>query len=224
MLRLLSLKRKTLKKDGNPLNSIMGRKITFKTGKYNFQAGIEKVDRDKVYGYVEDHVTDSKGNECTTGNLLEDGKTVIVSGSTAMKTVDSDFRELDKKTLKTVYMNGKSAVLVPSVYDEEVVLEKVSTDKLFDLEVSTVYQLEFDTPEQKKEAMNNIGQDYYHFIFNYRADYEGADALLLTSDSELFALTGRYLNFEFLENNIVLDFDIEEDANPDEEELDFGML
>jgi len=93
----------------------MGRKITFKIADKGFQAEIIKVDRDKVYGYVEDHVTDRNGKPCTTGNLLEDGQTVAISGSTALKTVDPSLKEVDKKTLKTVYMNGKDAVLVPSV-------------------------------------------------------------------------------------------------------------
>ncbi|MCE2711741.1 MAG: hypothetical protein LW688_04280 [Cryomorphaceae bacterium] len=202
----------------------MGRKITFKIADKGFQAEIIKVDRDKVYGYVEDHVTDRNGKPCTTGNLLEDGQTVAISGSTALKTVDPSLKEVDKKTLKTVYMNGKDAVLVPSVYDDDVLLNEVSSDRLFDLEVSTVYQLNFDTPEQRADAIKYIGDRYFHFIFNYRADYEGADAILLTSETDIFALTGRLLEFEYLENTMILNFQGSDEPNPDEEEIDFGML
>ncbi len=203
----------------------MAKSITFSIGDKKFQGAINKVDRDKVYGFVEELVTDASGNLCTTGSIMDDGSTIILSGATALKTVDKNNKEVDKKTLKAVYMDGKDAVLVPSSYDQEVMLQKTIVDDLYNLEVTAVYQMAFeDTGIVKADVLKMLGDDYYRFVFNYRADYEGADAIMLATDNEVFVLTGRLLEFNFLENKntvVVLD---EETAAETDDSIDFGML
>lgn len=203
----------------------MGKLLKFIIGKQSFEAGITKVDRDKVYGFVEEVVTDKDGNTCVTGNLLDDGQTVILSGATAMKTVDAKGAEVDKKSLKTVYMNGSDAVLVPSSYDGEIELQAATLDDLFNLEVSTVYQLSWED-EGAKISMSKAleGGKVYRFVFNYRADYEGADAVVLASQGEVFLLTGRMLEFDYLENKVVVVVEETVLAVQEEEDMDFGML
>ena len=203
----------------------MAKSITFSIGDKKFQGAINKVDRDKVYGFVEELVTDASGNLCTTGSIMDDGSTIILSGSTALKTVDKNNKEVDKKTLKAVYMDGKDAVLVPSSYDQEVMLQKTIVDYMYNLEVTAVYQMAFeDTGIAKADVLKMLGDDYYRFVFNYRADYEGADAIMLATANEVFVLTGRLLEFNFLENKntvVVLD---EETAAETDDSIDFGML
>lgn len=203
----------------------MAKSITFSIGEKKFQGAINKVDRDKVYGFVEELVTDASGNLCTTGSIMDDGSTIILSGATALKTVDKNNKEVDKKTLKAVYMDGKDAVLVPSSYDQEVMLQKTIVDDLYNLEVTAVYQMGFeDTGIAKADVLKMLGEDYYRFVFNYRADYEGADAIMLATANEVFVLTGRLLEFNFLENKntvVVLD---EETAAETDDSIDFGML
>ena len=203
----------------------MAKSITFSIGDKKFQGAINKVDRDKVYGFVEELDTDASGYLCTTGSIMDDGSTIILSGATALKTVDKNNKEVDKKTLKAVYMDGKDAVLVPSSYDQEVMLQKTIVDDLYNLEVTAVYQMAFeDTGMVKADVLKMLGDDYYRFVFNYRADYEGADAIMLATDNEVFVLTGRLLEFNFLENKntvVVLD---EETAAETDDSIDFGML
>ena len=203
----------------------MAKSITFSIGDKKFQGAINKVDRDKVYGFVEELVTDASGNLCTTGSIMDDGSTIILSGSTALKTVDKNNKEVDKKSLKAVYMDGKDAVLVPSSYDQEVMLQKTIVDYMYNLEVTAVYQMAFeDTGIAKADVLKMLGDDYYRFVFNYRADYEGADAIMLATANEVFVLTGRLLEFNFLENKntvVVLD---EETAAETDDSIDFGML
>ena len=203
----------------------MAKAIQFNAGKLTFAASLTKVDRDKVYGYIEDKVNDNKGNPCTMGSLLDDGKTIVLVGATANKTVDASFNELDKKKLKVVYQDDKDAVLVPSSYDGEVLLTLTSLDDLFNLEVTIVYQLDFEDALQKKSVSDFLASGKVaRFIFNYRADYEGADAILIANTNGIFALTGRIIDFPFLKNELEPISETLIEQPIELEEMDFGML
>jgi hypothetical protein len=203
----------------------MAKNLTFVIDKQPFVAGITKVDRDKVYGFVQEVVSDKSGNTCSTGNLLDDGQTLIFSGSTALKTVDKNNLEVDKKSLKTVYLDGKDATLIPSSYDGEIALSKANMDDVFNLEVTTVYQLTWEDVASKATMLKLLeAGNVYQFVFNYRADYEGADALVLSSQNEIFILTGKMLEFEYLENKSAIPPVEETTIEETEEEVDFGML
>jgi len=203
----------------------MGKNLTFSIGKQTYAAAPVKVDRDKVYGFVEHQVLDKNGNVCATGNLLDDGQTLILSGATAMKTVNTQNTEVDKKTLKTVYMDGKDAILVPSSYEGTIDLTRATLDDLFNLEVSSVYQLTWEDADAKKGMLKELdGGQLFRFIYNYRADYEGADALLLAAQNEVFVLSGRLLDFSYLENKTAAPIAEAESTEEEEEDMDFGML
>lgn len=203
----------------------MGKNLTFSIGKQTYAAAPVKVDRDKVYGFVEHQVLDKNGNVCTTGNLLDDGQTLILSGATAMKTVNTQNTEVDKKTLKTVYMDGKDAILVPSSYEGTIELTRAAMDDLFNLEVSAVYQLTWADADAKKGMLKELdGGQLFRFIYNYRADYEGADALLLAAQNQVFVLSGRLLDFSYLENKTAAPIAETESTEQEEEDMDFGML
>lgn len=202
----------------------MAKNLKFILAGKPIEAAITKIDRDKIYGYVEEVVSDSKGNPCTTAALMDDGKTLILSGATALKTVDEQLHELDKKTLKTVYMDGNDAVLVPSSYDVEINLQEAGMDDLFNLEVIAVYQLTWDDETAKSTLLKALEKgNIFRFVFNYRADYEGADAILLCAQNEAFMLTGRMLQFDYLENKLVV-LEEQSELTAEEEEMDFGML
>jgi hypothetical protein len=203
----------------------MAKAIQFVAGKLKFAAALTKIDRDKVYGFIEVKVNDHEGKPCIMGSLLDDGRTLVLNGATALKTVDSKFNELDKKELKVVYQDGKDAVLVPSSYDGEVSLTETTLDDLFNLEITSVYQLDFEDAAQKKSVSSYLADgNVARFVFNYRADYEGADAILIANTNGIFALTGRIIDFPYLENKLVpVDTNLVEETI-EEEGMDFGML
>lgn len=203
----------------------MAKAIQFVTGKLKFAAALTKIDRDKVYGFIEIKVNDDKGNPCTMGSLLEDGRTLVLNGATALKSVDKDFHELDKKELKVVYQDGKDAVLIPSSYDGEVSLTETTLDDLFNLEITSVYQLDFEDAAQKKSVTDFLSNGKVaRFVFNYRADYEGADAILIANANCIFALIGHINDFPYLENKLApIDSNLGEETI-EEEGMDFGML
>ena len=145
----------------------MAKALQFVAGQLKFAAVLTKIDRDKVYGFIEVKVNDDKGNPCIMGSLLEDGKTLVLNGATAIKTVDESFNELDKKELKVVYQDGKDAVLVPSSYEGEVSLTETTLDDLFNLEITSVYQLDFEDATQKKSVSDYLSDGKVsRFVFN----------------------------------------------------------
>lgn len=203
----------------------MAKVIEFVADNFKFAAALTKVDRDKVYGFIELKVKDDSANPCILGSILDDGKTLILNGSTALKTVDAKYNELDKKQLKVVYQNGEDAILVPSSFDGEVKLSAASFDDFFNLEIASVYQLEFEDSSALKSASDYLANGkLLRFIFNYRADYEGADAILISNSDGVFALTGRIIEFPFLDNQLSTSVESLFEETVEDEEMDFGML
>ena len=204
----------------------MGKNLHFVIEGKSWSAGISKVDRNKVYGHVEEVISDSNVELCTVASILDDGQTIIVSGATALKTVNSDNREVSKDTIKTVNLDGTDAVLVPSSYDTDAVLTPGTLDDLFNLEITAVYQLVWDDEAAKLDLISYLSTNkVLKFVFNYRADYEGADAVLITAQNQVFALTGKFLEFKFLENKqIIITEESEAESNVEEDAMDFGML
>ena len=203
----------------------MAKAIQFVAGKLKFAAALTKIDRDKVYGFIEVKVNDDKGDPCIMGSLLDDGRTLVLNGATALKTVDASHNELDKKELKVIYQDGSDAVLVASSYEVEVNLTKTSLDDLFNLEINSVYQLDFEDASQKKSVSDYLADGKVaRFVFNYRADYEGADAILIANADGIFALTGRIIDFPYLENKLAQVAANLVEETMEEEAMDFGML
>jgi hypothetical protein len=200
----------------------MGKNINFVIDGKSWSAGISKVDRNKVYGHVEEVITDSNGELCTVASILDDGQTIIVSGATALKTVDSD----NKEQIKTLNLDGSDAVLVPSSYDIDTVLTTGTLDDLFNLEITAVYQLLWDDETVKLDLINYLNTNkVLKFEFNYRADYEGADAVLISAQNQVFALTGKFLEFQYLENKqVILTEETDADVTVEDDAMDFGML
>ena len=186
-------------------------------------AEFKKVDRKKIYGWSSIDVFDENGSKCKLAGLAE-GRYVIPPGSTSLVSLNSKGEAVSKSTLVGVDSDGKKVAMVPSLYDEKVVLREATIDEYLSVAVKSVYQLQID--ENKEALLNefNAGKIYY-FVFNYRADYEGDDAFLISNGNEVFAVTGMSADLEFigLEDN-------EQELVPDETEaveeddMDFAMF
>jgi len=88
--------------------------------------------------------------------------------------------------------------------------------------VKSIYQLTIEEGDQEKWNILFANDEIYHFVFNYREDYEGDDAYIITNGSNLFITVGTKNDFEFLEqNNIVIDDEEDEEID---DELDFSMF
>ena len=199
----------------------MGRKAEFSINGQIIMAELNKVDRKKIYGWSTIEVFDQNGSKCKLAGLAE-GQFVMPSGSSALVSLNAKGEAVSKSTLVGVDSDGKKVEKVPSIYDQKVMLKEASVDEYLSMAVKSVYQLQI---EENKEALLtdlNSGKIYY-FVFNYRADYEGDDAFLISNGNDVFAITGMKSDFEFigLEDN-------EQELVPEEtqveDDLDFAMF
>ncbi len=201
----------------------MARNIQFNDGDFSFSAGIVKVDRKKVYGYSSIKVTDKDNKACSLVSLSDDGSYILPSGSTGIAKLDSQENYIEASGIKAVNLEGELATKVPSVFDEEVKLKKVeSLTDFLDINVKSIYQLFFEEEKKKSELIEKLNNQLYEFIFNYRADYEGDDAFLITDGKEVYSIVGKKCEFEYLGLQEIIVEDSEEEDEDDD--FDFGML
>ena len=196
----------------------MARKAEFIINGQSFFAELQKVDRKKLYGWTDTEVKDSSGSFCKLAGLA-DGRIVLPSGSTSLLTLDEKGEEIDKSKLVGFDKQGKEVAMVPSVYDEKVLLRESTIDEYLLLSVKSVYHLKTD------ESISNFDDGkLYYFIFNYRADFEGDDAFLIKQGNDIFAVTGKKVEVEFVGIEEVEEEIISPVDTSDEDELDFAMF
>ena len=199
----------------------MARKAEFSFNGLSVMAELKKVDRKKVYGWSTIEVFDQNGSKCKLAGLAE-GQYVMPSGSTALVSLNSKGAAVSKDTLVGVDSDGKKVEKVPSIYDEKVMLREASVDEYLSMAVKSVYQLQID--ENKEALLKDLDSGkLYYFVFNYRADYEGDDAFLISNGTEEFAITGMKSNLEFigLEDN---EQELVSEETQVEDDLDFAMF
>jgi hypothetical protein len=201
----------------------MARKAEFSINGQSIMAELKKVDRKKIYGWSTIEVFDENGSKCKLAGLAE-GQFVMPSGSTALVTLNAKGEAVSKSTLVGVDSDGKKVEKVPSIYDEKVMLREATIDEYLSTAVKSVYQLQVD--ENKEALLNELNNGkVYYFVFNYRADYEGDDAFLISNGTDAFAVTGMSADLEFigLEDN-EQELVPEEAEAVEEDDMDFSMF
>ena len=201
----------------------MARKAEFSINGQSIIAELTKVDRKKIYGWSAIEVFDENGSKCNLAGLAE-GQFVMPSGSTALVTLNSKGETVSKDTLIGVDSDGKKVEKVPSIYDEKVMLREATVDEYLSMAVKSVYQLQVD--ENKEALLNELNKGkIYYFVFNYRADYEGDDAFLISNGTDIFAVTGMSADLEFigLEDN-EQELVPEEAEAVEDDDMDFSMF
>ena len=200
----------------------MARKAEFSINGQSIMAELKKVDRKKIYGWSTIEVFDENGSKCKLAGLAE-GQFVMPSGSTALVTLNTKGEAVSKSTLVGVDSDGKKVEKVPSIYDEKVMLREATIDEYLSTAVKSVYQLQVD--ENKEALLNELNNGkVYYFVFNYRADYEGDDAFLISNGTDVFAITGMSTDHEFIgleDNEQEL---VPEETEAVEDDMDFAMF
>ena len=200
----------------------MARKAELLVNGQRILAEFKKVDRKKIYGWSSIEVFDQNGSKCTLAGLAE-GQYVMPSGSSALVSLNAKGEAVSKSTLVGVDSEGNKVEKVPSIYDQKVMLRDATIDEYLSMAVKSVYQLQID---ENKEALLedlNSGKIYY-FVFNYRADYEGDDAFLISNGTDAFAITGMKSDLEFIgleDNEQEL---VPEETEAVEDDMDFAMF
>ena len=201
----------------------MARTVEFSINSLSMTAELKKVDRKKIYGWSKIEVYDENKSKCKLAGLA-DGTYILPSGSTSLVTLNTKGEIVSKKDMVGLDLNGKPVEKVPSVYDKTVMLREATIDEYLSLSVKSVYQLNISENKEAFLKELNSGKIFY-FIFNYREDYEGDDAFLLSNGNEIFAITGMLSESEFVglmdnEKELV----IEESEENEDDDLDFAMF
>lgn len=200
----------------------MARKAEFSINGHSVKAELKKIDRKKIYGWSTIDVFDENGSKCKLAGLAE-GQFVMPSGSTALVSLNLKGEAVSKSSLVGVDSAGKKVEKVPSIYDQKVMLREATLDEYLAMAVKSVYQLQID--ENKQDLINELNDGkIYYFVFNYRADYEGDDAFLISNGTDVFAITGMSSELEFIgleDNEQEL---VTEDTAEVEDDMDFAMF
>ena len=199
----------------------MPRKVKFNFNDTLLESGIVKVDRSKLYGSSKKVVRDIKGNECVLSNLYN-GDRILPKGSISQVLLDHEGMFVSRSALVGFNSNNEKVEKVSSIFSIDNKCKKVDLDEFLSVNVKSIYQLAIEEGDQEKWNILFANDEIYHFLFNYREDYEGDDAYLISNGKDLFITVGKKNDFEFLEqSNIVIDDEEEEEID---DELDFSMF
>ena len=199
----------------------MARKVKFIIKDNLFESGIVKVDRSKLYGSSKKIVRDMKGNECVLSNLYN-GDRILPKGSVSQVLLDKRGLFVNRSDLVGFDSSDKKVDKVSSIFSIDNKCEKVDLDEFLSVNVKSIYQLAIEESDKEKWNILFANDEIYYFIFNYREDYEGDDAYLISNGEDFFITVGKKNDFEFLErNNIVIEDEEEEEID---DELDFSMF
>jgi hypothetical protein len=199
----------------------MARKVKFIINDNFFESGIVKVDRSKLYGSSKKIVRDMKGNECVLSNLYN-GDRILPKGSISQVLLDKGGLFVNRSDLVGFNSSDKKVDKVSSIFSIDNKCEKVDLDEFLSVNVKSIYQLAIEESDKEKWNILFANDEIYYFIFNYREDYEGDDAYLISNGEDFFITVGKKNDFEFLErNNIVIEDEEEEEID---DELDFSMF
>jgi hypothetical protein len=187
---------------------------------------LEKVDRSKLYGYVDAEVLDEQSRRCELATLNGDGRTLVGRGGTALGLLSPNGLWRERSTLQPLDLNGKTLTPVKSTFDAPVALEKTATiDEYLAHNIQTVYHLAPDGDAGELVAELRAGT-IYTFPFSYRGGLEAhAGFLLLGADGQLFLAIGNAPTFQFVGLKQTAAVAEDEGEGEDEDDsLDFGMM
>jgi hypothetical protein len=188
---------------------------------------LSKVERSKLYGYVETEVVDEAGKRCELATLTGDGHSIVGKGGTASAYLSPNGQWRKKADLKPVDLNGKVITPVKSTFDSTITLDKKATvDEYLSHNINTIYCL---TPDEENEALKIelAAGTIFQFPFSYRGGLEASAGFLLQgSDGNLFLCVGVPTAIEFVGLKATAAVVQEEEAAPveDEDMLDFSLV
>src|SRR5258707_14625916 len=102
---------------------------------------VEKVERSKLYGYVETEVVDATGKRCELATLTGDGHSLVGKGGTALAYLSPHGLWRRKSELKPVDIHGHVITPVKPTFAAPVTLEQtVSIDDYLSHNIDLIYR------------------------------------------------------------------------------------
>jgi hypothetical protein len=188
---------------------------------------LEKVERSKLYGYVETEVVDEAGKPCELATLTGDGHSIVGKGGSAIATLSPTGLWRKRSTLSPIDIQGDVITPVKSTFDAPVKLDTEATiDDYLSHNIHLIYHLVPD--EELPELLTELqAGKIFQFPFSYRGGLvASAGFLLLGSDGNIFLCVGSPTAIEFVGLKTTAAILVEEEAAPVEEEdlLDFSLV
>ena len=200
----------------------MARQAEFIINGTSVMAELKKVDRKKIYGWSTVEVFDENGSKCKLASI-SDGVHVLPSGSSSLIKFNDKGETVSSSDLVGFNQKGEKVEKVPSIYDGKVELKEATIDDYLSLAVKTVYQLNMEDDTTMLSELKD--GKVFSFVFNYRADYEGDDAFLISNGETAFAVIGKIADLEFVGmNDNEKELVVNEEESSEEDELDFAMF
>jgi hypothetical protein len=185
---------------------------------------ISKVDRDKLYGYVETIVLDETGEKCQLASLANDGKTIIPKGGTSLAYLSQHGQWLTKADLQAVDKEGVPLEPVQATFKAPVSLEqKVSIDEFLQHDIRLAYLMEavgglpFGLQDQLDRG------EIFTFPFSYRGGWSEDTAFMLEGDGVPWMLVGTPIEIVYYTNDQPTSL-AQEPEDDDDDFLDFGLM
>jgi hypothetical protein len=203
----------------------MPRSLTFQLNGADIACSPEKVDRSKLYGFIDVEALDGKGRKCSLVTLADDGRTLVGTGGSAFGQLSPDGEWLDKATLKPVDVAGKQITPVPSSYSAPVPLTQTATiEEYLSHNIKGVYVLRAETDVTALAAELKKGT-IYTFPYSFRGGLE-ADVgfLLAAADGQLFLAVGQPTTIHFVGLEQAATLSEEETTEESDEDVDFSMM
>lgn len=191
------------------------------------ETALEKVDRAKLYGYVETEVQDEAGKRCELATLLGDGHSIVGKGGSAIAYLTTDGLWRTRSELKPIDVHGKPITPVKSSFDAPIDLTETATiDDFLSCNVNLIYQVlpSAECPELLAELQAGT---IFRMPFSYRGGVEASPAFLfLASDGNPFLCVCTQTAIEFVGPAATAPVvnDDASDAGEEEDSLDFSMV
>ena len=199
--------------------------LEFRGVSVDFQ--LDKVDRSKLYGYIETEVVDEAGKKCELATLIGDGHSIVGKGGAAICYLSPDKLWRTRSQLKPIDVHGNPITPVKSSFDAPIPIgETVSIDDYLSHNIHLVYQVVPAAEHAELLAELRAGA-IFKFPFSYRGGVEASPAfLLLGGDGNPFLCVGHATAAEFvgLKSAAPVVSDEAPDAADEEDSLDFSLV
>lgn len=192
---------------------------------------LSKVDRSRLYGYIETEVLDEQQRPCRLATLASDGRTLLPSGGVALAYISPNGLWREKSDLKAVDLEGKDIQPVISTFKAPVTLDQTAAaEDLLDHNIRMSYLL---TPEGEAAEFPPVllaalaEGKMFTFPFSYRGGLTADTAFLLQGqDGSIWMLAGKKTNIQLVsfEQQAARADEADTEEDDESEEIDFGMM
>jgi hypothetical protein len=190
---------------------------------------LEKIDRDKLYGYVETETLDTVGKPCERALLVGNGHTLAGKGDTAIAYLSPAGLWRERSKLRAVDVNGAAIIPVKPTFAFPINLDGKETtlDDYLAHSVRLVYQLVSEGDASPADLLAELKEGtILRFPFSYRGgDLADAGFLLLGADGGMYLCVSTPSAIDYATLDARAAPNEEEEAAEEEEELlDFSVL